>query len=199
MTKSEFLTAVRSELGFLPQSDIEAAVRYFDSYFAGTESDEEVCARLGDPKEAAKNYYSSNILPKTAGQNMSEPSGTEKKRSGVWLIVILLVVLSPVLIPLAIALGCLILTFAAVIIGIFFALLFGGISVWFGGAAVVIKGIFSGLGLANMMLECGIGFLMFGLGLALTLLAVFIAVKFVPWFIKKIVDFGSKRVRRQRV
>ena len=199
MTKSEFLAAIRSELGFLPQSEIDEAVRYFDSYFAGTESDEDVTARLGSPKEAAKSYYSSNLLPRVGGQNTVEPIQPEKKRGSVWLIVILLVVLSPVLIPLAIILGCLILACAAVIIGLYMAMLFGGISVWFGGAAMVIKGLFSGLGLANTMLECGIGFLMFGLGLALTLLAVFIAVKLIPWFIKKIVDFGSKRVRRQKV
>ena len=196
MTKFEFLSEIKKELGFLPQNDIDEAVRYFDSYFAGSESDEDVIARLGNPKDAAKTYYSANLLPKLGGQNTGEPP-VQKRRGSVWLIVILLIVLSPILIPLAIALGCLILTFIAVIIGIYFALLFGGISIWFGGAAIVIKGVVSGLGFANIMLECGIGFLMFGLGLALTLLAVFIAVKLVPWFIKKIVNFGSKRVRRR--
>lgn len=207
MTKSEFLAAVRNELGFLPQSEVSAAVNYFESYFTGTESDEDVTARLGSPHIAARNYYTGTVLPRMnqehdalmgAAQNTAQESAQPPaKRNSIWLIVVILVLLSPILIPLAILIGCLALSFVAVIIGIYFALLFGGISIWFGGAAVVIKGLFSHIGFANTIMQCGIGFFMFGLGLALTLLAVFIAVKLIPWFIRKIVDFGSKRVRRR--
>ncbi len=196
MTKYEFLAAVRSELGFLPKSDIDAAERYFESYFAGNQSEEEVAARLGNPRDAAKNYYANNLVPRggAAPESAAQPV---KKRNNVWIIVVILVILSPILIPAAIFAGSLIMAFVAVIIGIYLMMLFGGITIWLSGAAVVLKGLFSGLGFANVILECGIGFLMFGIGLALTLLAVYIAVKLIPWFIKKIVNFGSKRIRRQ--
>ena len=197
MTKYEFISEIKKELGFLPQSDIEAAEQYFNSYFAGTESDEDIIARLGNPKDAAKNYYSANILPRVSGENVNAGPAPVKKRGNIWIIVVVLIVLSPVLIPLAILLGGLAAAIIMSVIGVYLVLLVSGIAVWFGGAATAISGLFARAGLANTALQCGIGFLMFGIGLALTLLMVFIAFKFIPWLIRKIADFGSKRIKRR--
>ncbi len=48
--------------------------------------------------------------------------------------------------------------------------------------------------ISDMIMQIGIGCIMFGAGLLVSLGSVYIMVKIIPWIIRKIVDRGSKIV-----
>ena len=48
MNKTEFLAALRHELGFLPKDELDDAIRYYDEYINDAGDDEEkVIAEMG--------------------------------------------------------------------------------------------------------------------------------------------------------
>ena len=53
MNKTEFLAALRRELGFLPKDELDDAIRYYDEYINDAGDDEEkVIAEMGTPHKA---------------------------------------------------------------------------------------------------------------------------------------------------
>ena len=54
MNKTEFLAALRRELGFLPKDELDDAIRYYDEYINDAGDDEEkVIAEMGTPHKVA--------------------------------------------------------------------------------------------------------------------------------------------------
>lgn len=107
MTKREFVAALRSELKKLPPEEIEAAVEFYEEYFAevlesGKKTEAEVVEELGDPKRVAaqiKAEYAARVLDgdEDAGH---EKANVKKKLSAIWWVVIG-IVSAPVSLPAA--------------------------------------------------------------------------------------------------
>lgn len=67
MNKTEFLAALRRELGFLPKDELDDAIRYYDEYINDAGDDEEkVIAEMGTPHKVAEEfkneYYDRKIV-----------------------------------------------------------------------------------------------------------------------------------------
>ena len=58
MNKTEFLAALRRELGFLPKDELDDAIRYYDEYINGAGDDEERkwIAEMGTPHKVAEEF-----------------------------------------------------------------------------------------------------------------------------------------------
>ena len=57
MNKTEFLAALRRELGFLPKDELDDAIRYYDEYINDAGDDEEkVIAEMGTPHKVAEEF-----------------------------------------------------------------------------------------------------------------------------------------------
>lgn len=187
MTKEEFLNGIKKELGFMPYEEVMKAEKYFESYFNGSEPDEKVIERFGNPKYAAQNYYRTHIA-----NNNADIKPPKKNGIGIWALIIILILLSPILIPLAIVIGFFAVAIIFGILCIFPFAFFGGISMWLGGAGMIIRSLFTHIGFANMVMQIGVGCLFFGLGLLITWGTVVVCIKLFPWVIRKIVDLGSR-------
>ena len=54
---TEFLAALRRELGFLPKDELDDAIRYYDEYINDAGDDEEkVIAEMGTPHKVAEEF-----------------------------------------------------------------------------------------------------------------------------------------------
>lgn len=187
MTKEEFLNGIKKELGFMPYEEVMKAEKYFESYFNGSEPEEKVVERFGNPKYAAQNYYRTHIVNDNA--NIKQ---TKKNGIGIWILIIVLILLSPMLVPLAIAIGLFAVVMIFCILCIFPFAFFCGISMWLGGAGIIISSLFVHAGLANMIMQMGVGCVFFGVGLFVAWAMVVVCIKLFPWVIRKIVNLGSR-------
>ena len=64
---------------------------------------------------------------------------------------------------------------------------FSGVSMWLGGAGMILKSFFAHAGFANMVMQIGVGCIFFGLGLFIAWATVVVCIKLFPWIIRKIV------------
>ncbi len=182
MNRNEYIEAVKNELGFLPHSDVVKAAEYFSSFFGSGRSDEEVMESLGTPKEAAKRYCKNMGLEQNQKEeDRQNDAGPVQKKSytGIVAAVITAVFLLPIWLPILILIT--VLFFAAVIFTI--AISFG---MWLGGGAVIFGALFSSITAADKLIQCGCGFIMFGVGLILSWLLVRAVIAFSVWIIRKI-------------
>jgi uncharacterized membrane protein len=174
MNKEEYISEIKKELGFMPYDDVIKAEEYFRSYFCGTQSDEEVIENLGTPHEAAKKYCAANVK----GANKS--ASTKSKNYTGWVIAIIAAVfLSPIWAPI-------LLCVAAIAVGLLVAVIVLSFGTWLGGGVTILNGIFQHAALADRLLQLGIGFLMFGVGLFLSWLLVWGLVNLSICIIRKI-------------
>ena len=129
MTRTEYLNQLETYLMKLPQADRIEAMDYFKELFddAGPESEEELMASLGSPKEAAH-----DILTTLLDKKINEESPNKNNRQ-VLQIAILALLVAPIGIPVAIGL-------IMAIIGIFIA----AVSVLLAFFAVSISGLVLG-------------------------------------------------------
>lgn len=171
----------------MPYEEVIKAEKYFESYFNGSEADEKVIERFGSPKYAAQNYYRTHVANSNA--NIKPP---KKNGVGIWALIIILILLSPILIPLAIVIGFFAVAIIFGILCIFPFAFFSGVSMWLGGAGMILKSFFAHAGFANMVMQIGVGCVFFGLGLFIAWATVVVCIKLFPWIIRKIVDLGSR-------
>lgn len=182
MNRNEYIEAIKNELGFLPHSDVVKAAEYFSSFFGGGRSDEEVIESLGTPKEAAKRYCRNGDTEQSKTEEVRQNdagSGQKKSYTGIVAAVIAAVFLLPIWLPILILIT--LLFFAAVIFTI--AISFG---MWLGGGVVIFGALFSNITVADKLIQCGGGFIMFGVGLILSWLLVRAVIAFSVWIIRKI-------------
>ena len=175
------------KIGFMPYEEVIKAEKYFESYFNGSEADEKVIERFGSPKYAAQNYYRTHVANSNA--NIKPP---KKNGVGIWALIIILILLSPILIPLAIAVGFFAVAIIFGILCIFPFAFFSGVSMWLGGAGMILKSFFAHAEFANMVMQIGVGCIFFGLGLFMAWATVVVCIKLFPWIIRKIVALGSR-------
>ena len=117
MTRTEFLTALRSKLSHLPKEEQDAALKYYEEYFDEAASEEEAARQLGSPEDIAARILSED--------QPAQPQPEEKKASKhppmFWVgVVILCIFASPLLLSLGTA--ALIIVLALVIVVIALAL-----------------------------------------------------------------------------
>lgn len=144
MTKEEFLDEIKKEFGFMPYEEVIKAEKYFESYFNGSEPDEKVIERFGSSKYAAQNYYRTHVANSNA--NIKPP---KKNGVGIWALIIILILLSPILIPLAIVIGFFAVAIIFGILCIFPFTFFSGVSMWLGGAGMILKSFFCSRGICE--------------------------------------------------
>lgn len=188
MTKAEYLEAVKGELGFMPYDEVVKALECIEMLFHGEKSDEEVIRELGDPKKVAEEYI-----------KVYRPKNTKEKSTGnkwttIWIWIVAIIVLSPIILPICFAVAICVILLLFVVVMFFPALFVGGIVTWLGSVVYIFKSIFMSYTISDMIMQIGIGCIMFGAGLLVSLGSVYIMVKIIPWIIRKIVDRGSKIV-----
>lgn len=178
MNKEEYIAEIKKELGFMPYSEVVKAEEYFNSYFCGSQSDEEVINSLGSPKEAAKKYCKSNTETKENEKRYK----TQSRNYIGWVIAIIAAVfLFPIWAPILLLSAA----FAVCVIVLVIAASFG---TWLGGGAVILSGIFANAAFADKLIQCGIGFIMFGVGLMLSWLLVWALINLSIWIIRKVTN-----------
>lgn len=111
MTKHEFLNELEKRLRHMPREDREDALRYYSEYIddMNLPPDADVSARLGNPKDVAK-----EIINNCTKKHM-DGKGLKEKGKSLWLIILSLFV-SPLALPLALAIAAAIVAAVIVII-----------------------------------------------------------------------------------
>lgn len=176
MNKDEYISDIKKELGFMPYDEVLKAEEYFNSYFSGTESCEEVIKRLGTPKEAAQRYCRNrrdNEKYKRRYENKS------RNYTGWVIAIIAAVFLFPIWAPVLILSAAFIICLIVFMITVSFG-------TWLSGGAVILSGIFAKAAIADKLIQCGLGFLMFGVGLMLSWLLVWAFINISIWIIRKV-------------
>ncbi|MCI5605619.1 MAG: DUF1700 domain-containing protein [Clostridia bacterium] len=176
MGKEEYIAEIKKELGFMPYNEVVKAEEYFNSFFCGTQSDEEVINTLGTPKEAAKKYCKSNTEEEKNNQNRINKA---RNYTGWVIAIIAAVFLFPVWAPV-------LLISAAFVVFIMVMAVAVSFGTWIGGGVAIITGIFSNMIIADKLIQCGLGFVMFGVGLMLSWLLVWGLINLSIWFIRKV-------------
>lgn len=174
MGREEYIAAIKNELGFMTYSEVEKAEEYFRSFFCSSKSDEEVINELGTPKEAAQKYCRSSV-------NKNKERQYVKKRdyTGIVIAVVAAVFLFPIWLPVLILSVTLALAAMIFIIAVSFGM-------WLSGGVVILSGLFANITVADKLLQCGGGFIMFGVGLILSWLLVWAMINLCIWIIRKI-------------
>lgn len=174
MNREEYITAIKNELGFMPGSEVTKAEEYFRSFFACDKSDEEIISELGTPKEAARRY----CISKGGAKQAEQP---EKKRdyTGIIVVVVAAVFLFPIWLPILIL-------SVIIVFGLLAAAAALSFGMWLGGGLVILSGLFSSSIAADKLIQCGGGFIMFGVGLILSWLVVWALIKLCVWIIRKV-------------
>lgn len=186
MTKEEYINLVKNELGFLPPSELNEASEYFNSYFCTPEPDEVIISRLGEPRKAAATFYKNR---KKDEEESNVPY--EWIMIPVWILIIPLAV--PIALLAALAAFCIIAAAMLLIIAIIAAC----VGMWLYGFYMVVSAIPLHVIMADKLLQCGTGFLMFGAGAILTYLVIRWYAKMFPWIVSKIAAAYRKHAERK--
>lgn len=178
MTRAEYIEAIKGELGFMPQEDVLKAEEYFNSFFNGGQTDEEVIGNLGKPKEAAKRYCR-GVQDKTEESERNIQDARKQNHTGIIIAVIAAVFLFPIWLPVLIIA-------TTIIFAVFAAVLAVSFGMWLGGGVVILNGLFAAITIPDKLIQCGIGCIMFGVGLILSWLVVRALISLSVWIIRKI-------------
>lgn len=91
MKKTEFLERLRQELNFLPEEELNEAMRYYDEYISEAGEDEEkVISEMGTPQKVAnefKNEYYDKEESSSSGEIVRY--NTRRKGTSVWAVVLI--------------------------------------------------------------------------------------------------------------
>ncbi len=178
MDRASYLKQLRGKLRRLPAHELDAALTYYEEYFAeaGEENEQQVMSQLGSPSHVA-----SQILADFALKDLetSSAKSTKKNMSAIWLI-ILAILSAPLSLPLLATAIALIFSFGAVIVSLILAIIATVISIFAGGIVALISGfLILTEHWPTALLFMGAGLVVTGLGVLLF--------PFVTRFIKKMV------------
>lgn len=167
MNKTEFLKDLEKKLKYLPKEDKEDALNYYSEYIDDMNfaQNEDISARLGSPKDIAKNIIS-ECAEKTVDKHESE-KGAKSTARIVWL-TILIICSSPVTLPIAIVL----LTVVFVLILVITVTL---ISLGLSAVLVIVAGLLTMI-FSLTLPGFGTKLIAFGAGLALTAVGILLLV-----------------------
>lgn len=209
MNKNEFLARLRSALVSLPFEEGQSAVKYYEEYFAdaGEDREDEIVKELGSPEMLAATILGGFSSPPArtsdvrgtagvgyadVGYNASASGGYSSERSNepwyrrtpIWVLIILVVCLSPLILAVGGALLGLLGGLFGVAIGIIAAVagvLVSGIAFGIGGIIMVIVGVIRLIiSPAAGIITAGVGLVMLGVGILLALATIWIFTHTVP-------------------
>ena len=155
MNKEQFLRELNGKLKYLPATDREDAIRFYDEYISEMElsDDEDVTAKLGTPKEVA-----SDIISQCTQKHIDNEKEQKTVKGGattIWL-----VILGILSLPLSLPLAIVVLTFIFVFIVLFLVM----IVVAFAGAIAIPYALFVH-GVAQKIFTLGYGLVSLGGGI----------------------------------
>ena len=159
--KSAFLAELQRKLKGLPESEIIAAVAYYDEYLsdAGFDNEAAAIAELGSPAEVAAGILGDYVYADTT----SEEKSTKKGLTALWLVVVGLLA-SPIALPIAIVLIALIFALLVTVLSVVFSLFVAAIAMIVGGV------LYLGTGLFTLFFHFASGIMTIGYGLVATAL-----------------------------
>ena len=157
--KSAFLAELQRKLKGLPESEIIAAVAYYDEYLsdAGLENEAAAIAELGSPAEVAAGILGDYVYADTT----SEEKSTKKGLTALWLVVVGLLA-SPIALPLAIVLIVLLFSLLTTALSLVFSFFVAAIALIVGGI------VYMGTGFFTLFFHFPSGILSIGYGLVAT-------------------------------
>lgn len=155
MNKEQFLRELNTKLKYLPETDRNDAIRFYDEYISEMElSDEEdITTKLGTPKEVA-----SDIISQCTQKHIDNEKEQKTVKGGattIWL-----VILGILSLPLSLPLAIVVLTFIFVFIVLFLVM----IVVAFAGAIAIPYALFVH-GVAQKIFTLGYGLVSLGGGI----------------------------------
>ncbi len=167
MNKQQFMQELENCLRHLPAEDRSDALEYYSEYIddLGLSESDDVCARLGAPKDVAR-----TIIAQTTEKKLAEQ--TEKKTvrgsgSIIWL-VILGIFASPIALPLAIGLAVIIFALVITIGSVMLSFFVAGAAMVFAGIVCALFSFFTGT-VAQVFVCIGAGLFITGLGLLIVM------------------------------
>jgi len=160
-SKAAFLTELQRKLKGLPESEIIAAVAYYDEYLseAGFDNEAAAIAELGSPAEVAAGILGDYVYADTT----SEEKSTKKGLTALWLVVVGLLA-SPIALPIAIVLIALIFALLVTVLSVVFSLFVAAIAMIVGGV------LYLGAGFFTLFFHFASGIMTIGYGLVATAL-----------------------------
>ena len=186
MDKAEYIDRIKKELGFLPEDERSRAAEYFNSYFAGAESADEVISCLGSAENAAKGYY----------KNMYYSEKKEKFRIPGKLAAVLTIFVMPAAFGLAAVAACIAVGLISAAMIFLAAILIISVLMWFDGMHIIVNSFGMHIILADKLIQFGLGFLMFGVGLVLTWLIIRWYSKIFPYILRFLSDKCGKLLKK---
>ncbi len=153
MNKKEFLADLEKRLKYVSEEDRTDAIEYYSEYLCdmNVSDEEDVCEKIGKPKEIA-----ANILTECTEKMIAEKKESKKGNAGKIILLIFVIIFSiPVLIPLAIV----IITVLFTILTIALSFIVAGI-----GSAV---GVLFAKGIVQKMVCLGATFILWALAVLL--------------------------------
>lgn len=177
MSKEEFFEQLRSELGFLPENKVEAAVRRYETYFSCSHNIDGTIESIGGVRGAALAF-----LRKTPHDKANR---APSKPFPMWAALLCAIALIPIAVPLAAVAATFAGGIASFIIGAVLAATIGSVAVWLGGAGMVIDTFGTEAIIGDKLMQMGCGFMMFGLGIIFMVLMYMFYTKAVPKLLKK--------------
>lgn len=194
MNKSEFLKALSKQLKLMPKEDREDALTFYGEYLEdyGFAEDEDVTAKLGTPKEVAKNMIA-EITMKHIDSN-EEKKSARKTATIVWIAIISIFSL-PISLPIALCLLIIVFALFVTLLVLFISLVCSGLSIIAAGAAVFLSGLIAP-GIGQKLVCFGGGMVVTAIGLALCFLTVIVYILLIRLTVKIIKKSAEKKVQK---
>lgn len=194
MNKSEFLKALSKQIKLMPKEDREDALTFYSEYLEdyGFAEDEDVTAKLGTPKEVAKNMIA-EITMKHIDSN-EEKKSAKKTATIVWIAIISIFSL-PISLPIALCLLLVILALFVSLFILFISLIGAGIAVMAAGASVFLVGLIAP-GIGQKLVCFGGGMLVTAIGMALCFLTVIVYILLIRLAVQIIKKSAEKKVKK---
>ncbi len=169
MNKNEFMDELGHYLRHLTDDDRQDALEYYSEYIddIGLAADEDVCARIGTPREVSR-----QIIAQTTERRIEEQREKKTVRGSgsiLWL-VILGIFASPTALPLAIAAVVIILALVITAGVIVFSFFISGAALTVAGLFLCILSAFTGT-VGQVLFSIGGGLFIIGLGILILMLS----------------------------
>ncbi|MCL2680829.1 MAG: DUF1700 domain-containing protein [Coriobacteriia bacterium] len=190
MTKTAFLAELQRKLKAMPESEVIAAIAYYDEYLseAGPENEETAIAQLGSPAQVAAGIMGDYVYADTTGEDIT----TGKGLSALWIVVIGLIV-GPLALPLALVLIALIFSLLIAALSLIFSLFATAVALLVSGVVYLATGLYTlFISFATGVVTIGTGLVFMAMGAALMLIMI--------WATKHIVNgiaAGSAKLLRR--
>ena len=165
MNKKEFMGSLEKHLKYLPKEDREDALNYYSELIedSGFSEEDDISAKLGDPKKIAKNIIAECTEKHIESHN--EKKTPKSSASIVWMTILMICSL-PVTLPLAIALLLVFIYLLFAVIVVIFACGVSFLAVAASGLAILFGGFFAA-GIGQKLVLWGTGLVLTAVGILL--------------------------------